>query len=469
MSAREAALLTFVAMERQKAWSNGHLKKVIQEEHLDKRDAALATRLCFGVVQNKLLLDHYIQQFSTMKLQKMESKVRNSLRLGLYQMLFLTKIPVTAAVNESVELTKKHCKNPRAGGLVNGILRNLARNINELPALDRSSQTAYFSLLYSHPQWLVETWAEELDGEELETLLRWDNSEPPVTVQVNTCRFETPKVVLALEREGVNVLPHPWLPDCLVLTDTGDLTQRTAWQKGMFYPQDPAARLAVLAAGLQPGETVLDACAAPGGKSFAAAMCMQDQGEIHACDLHAHKKALIEAGAARLGLQSITAQVLDGKKPRKGWEERFDAVLADVPCSGLGVIRKKPEIRYKDPAELAGLPGAFCATLGVVLPSFLIILLVARFYAAFRSSAIVSGAMGGLRPAVIGMIGAAVVSVGQTVFLPEGLAAVTAYPLVCSLAIFALMAVLTHKKLHPIVIILLSALLGIVTGYLQPA
>ena len=115
------------------------------------------------------------------------------------------------------------------------------------------------------------------------------------------------------------------------------------------------------------------------------------------------------------------------------------------------------------------MPGAFCATLGVVLPSFLIILLVARFYAAFRSSAIVSGAMGGLRPAVIGMIGAAVVSVGQTVFLPEGLAAVTAYPLVCSLAIFALMAVLTHKKLHPIVIILLSALLGIVTGYLQPA
>ena len=118
--------------------------------------------------------------------------------------------------------------------------------------------------------------------------------------------------------------------------------------------------------------------------------------------------------------------------------------------------------------QVCGTPGAFCATLGVVLPSFLIILLVARFYAAFRSSAIVSGAMGGLRPAVIGMIGAAVVSVGQTVFLPEGLAAVTAYPLVCSLTIFVLMAVLTYKKLHPIVIILLSALLGIVTGYLQP-
>ena len=154
----------------------------------------------------------------------------------------------------------------------------------------------------------------------------------------------------------MTVTAHPWLPDCLVLTGTGDLTQGRAWQTGMFYPQDPAARLAVLAAGLLPGNKVLDACAAPGGKSFAAAMTMGDQGELYACDLHAHKKALIEAGAARLGLGSITAQVLDARKPRKGWEGTFDTVLADVPCSGLGVIRKKPEIRYKPQEELAGLP-----------------------------------------------------------------------------------------------------------------
>ena len=158
----------------------------------------------------------------------------------------------------------------------------------------------------------------------------------------------------------------------------------------------------------------------------------------------------------------------------KGWmtaEELVNFIAVSESTPGPFAVNVSTYVG----AELAGLPGAFCATLGVVLPSFLIGLsnginvLVARFYAAFRSSAIVSGAMGGLRPAVIGMIGAAVVSVGQTVFLPEGLAAVTAYPLVCSLAIFALMAVLTHKKLHPIVIILLSALLGIVTGYLQPA
>ena len=356
MSAREAALLTLVAMERQKAWSNGHLKKVIQEQRLDRRDAALATRLCFGVIQNRMLLDHYLQQYSAMKLSKMESKVRNNLRLGLYQMLFMTKIPVSAAVSEGVKLTKKHCKNPRAGGMVNGILRNLARHLDELPTLDRGNPVAYLSLLYSHPQWLVEEWSQQLEAGELEELLRWDNSEPPVTVQVNTCRFQTSQVAAALEEEGMTVTAQPWLPDCLVLTGTGDLTQGRAWQTGMFYPQDPAARLAVLAAGLLPGNKVLDACAAPGGKSFAAAMTMGDQGELYACDLHAHKKALIEAGAARLGLGSITAQVLDARKPRKGWEGTFDTVLADVPCSGLGVIRKKPEIRYKPQEELAGLP-----------------------------------------------------------------------------------------------------------------
>ena len=172
MSAREAALLTLVAMERQKAWSNGHLKKVIQEQRLDRRDAALATRLCFGVIQNRMLLDHYLQQYSAMKLSKMESKVRNNLRLGLYQMLFMTKIPVSAAVSEGVKLTKKHCKNPRAGGMVNGILRNLARHLDELPTLDRGNPVAYLSLLYSHPQWLVEEWSQQLEAGELEELLR---------------------------------------------------------------------------------------------------------------------------------------------------------------------------------------------------------------------------------------------------------------------------------------------------------
>ena len=356
MSARETALLTLNAMERRKAWSSGQLQKSIRDGNLDRRDAALATQLCFGVLQNRLLLDFYLQQYSSMKLEKMNGSVRNNLRIGLYQMLFLSKIPASAAVSEAVELTKKHSKNPRAAGMVNGILRNLARHLDELPALDRSNQTSYLSTLYSHPAWMVKELSKRLDEKELEALLRWDNSEPPVTVQVNTCKCTAAEVTVSLTGEGVTVQPHPWLSDCLLLAGTGDLTRRTAFQEGMFYAQDPAARLAVLAAGLKEGDRVLDACAAPGGKSFAAAMVMGDRGEITACDIYTHKKALMQAGADRLGLNSVKPFIMDSTKRREKWVDSFDAVIADVPCSGLGVMRKKPEIRFKERGELDSLP-----------------------------------------------------------------------------------------------------------------
>lgn len=366
MSAREAAMLTLAAMDRQKAWSDGYLDKVIREEKLDRRDAALATRLCLGVLQNRMLLDHYLQHHSAMKLEKMERKVLANLRVGLYQLLFLTKVPPSAAVSEAVELTKRHAKNPRAAGMVNGILRSLLRHMDALPPLEQDDKTAYLSLLYSHPRWLVEAWQQRLSPTELETLLQWDNGEPPITVQVNLCRATCEETIAALEAEEVTVFRHPWLTDCLVLTGTGDLTERWAWKEGMLYVQDPAAKLAVLAAALTPGQQVLDACAAPGGKSFAAAIAMKNEGSITACDIHAHKKAVIQEGANRLGLSCITAQVTDGKKYKKAWEGAFDTVLADVPCSGLGVIRKKPEIRYKKPEELAGLPAVQRDILGNV-------------------------------------------------------------------------------------------------------
>lgn len=355
MPAREAALLTLTAMERQGAWSNGQLQKVIRERRLDRRDAALTTRLCLGVLQNRMLLDYYLQQYSTMKVEKMERMVRMNLRIGLYQLLFLNKIPASAAVSRAVELTKRHGKNPRASGMVNGILRNLSRHLDDLPALPAGPAEAR-ALRWSHPQWFVEEMGQRLPEEELEALLRWDNGEPPVAVQVNTCRAEAEETAASLEEEGVTVKAHPWMPDCLLLSGTGDLSHRKAYQDGLFYVQDPAARLTVLAARLRPGMRVLDACAAPGGKSFAAAINMEDEGEVIACDLHPHKKALIEAGVQRLGLTSITAQTADGREFRPAWENSFDAVLADVPCSGLGVLQKKPEIRYKDPQDWAGLP-----------------------------------------------------------------------------------------------------------------
>lgn len=349
-TARDVALRALVACERQGAWSDGFLKKEIGNAGLDGRDAALATRLCFGVQQNRMLLDFWLSNLSKIPLAKMEPAVRSILRLGAYQILFLDRVPDHAAVNQAVEQARKNSRNPRSAGLVNGILRSLIRQKSELP------QPPDLSTRYSHPQWLVEAFSRRLPPEEVEDLLRADNSEPSTCIQINTCKVGTPVIIEALRQEGMTVSPHPWLPDCLLLQGTGNLEQSAAFQRGWFYVQDAAAKLAVLAADPRPGMEVLDACAAPGGKSFAAAIAMGNQGRVISCDIHPHKQILLQRGAERLGFPIIQPEVLDGKDCKEDFLNRFDLVIADVPCSGLGIIRKKPDIRYKDPEPLAGLP-----------------------------------------------------------------------------------------------------------------
>ena len=356
MDAREAAMLALNACQRQGGWSDGALKKQLSAAELSGRDAALATQLCFGVLQNQMLLDFYLSKFSNIPLKRMEGKVVQTLRLGAYQMLFLTRIPHSAAVNSAVALVKAHCKNPRAAGMVNGILRSMERSLQNMPVIPQGDPVAYLSTLYSHPEWLVKEFILSLGEEEAAQLLAADNSQPPTAVMVNTTRTTAEELKAMLEADHVEAEPHPWLENCLLLHRTGDLERLEAFQQGLFYVQDPASRLSVLAAGAKPGMKVLDCCAAPGGKSFAAAIAMENQGEIVSCDLHPHKKKLIQAGADRLGLTIITPKTADGKVFRPEWERAFDLVLVDAPCSGLGVIRKKPDIRYKDPAPLADLP-----------------------------------------------------------------------------------------------------------------
>ena len=356
MDARETALLTLNACERQGGWSDGVLKKQIAAAGLDSRDAALATQLCFGVLQNRILLDFYLSKFSNIPLKRLEGKVLQTLRLGLYQMLFLTRIPHSAAVDRAVELTRAHCRNPRAPGMVNAILRNLERSLDRLPTIPENDPAEYYATLYSHPVWLVRELWDRLGAEGTAAFLQADNSQPPVTAMVNTQKITGEDCARILEEEGMEAAPHPWLEGCLVLGRCGNLEQSPAFQKGLFYVQDPASRLAVLALDPKPGERVLDVCAAPGGKSFAAAIQMEDRGELWSCDLHPHKKALIQRGAQRLGLTSIRAKTVDGRTSLPEWEGAFHRVLVDAPCSGLGVIRKKPDIRYKGPELLAGLP-----------------------------------------------------------------------------------------------------------------
>ena len=356
MDAREAAMLALNACQRQGGWSDGALKKQLAAAELSGRDAALATQLCFGVLQNQMLLDFYLSKFSNIPLKRMEGKVVQTLRLGAYQMLFLTRIPHSAAVNSAVTLVKTHCKNPRAAGMVNGILRSMERSRQNMPVIPQGDPVAYLSTLYSHPEWLVKEFILSLGEEETAQMLAADNSQPPTAVMVNTTRTTAEELKAMLEADHVEAEPHPWLENCLLLHRTGDLERLEAFQQGLFYVQDPASRLSVLAAGAKPGMKVLDCCAAPGGKSFAAAIAMENQGEIVSCDLHPHKKKLIQAGADRLGLTIISPKTADGKVFRPEWENAFDLVLVDAPCSGLGVIRKKPDIRYKDPAPLADLP-----------------------------------------------------------------------------------------------------------------
>ena len=351
MSARETALCALIACRKENAWSNGILKEYIQRDRLDRRDAALAARLCYGVVQNRQRLDFYLKQLLTGKLKDLHPMVRDILHLGLYQLYFMDKIPQSAAVNESVSLARKYCSKQRfAPGLCNGVLRNAVRTLGQLKEPQNLSDR------FSHPQKLLDLLKESVGPQRLEAMLDANNQAPDTVVQVNTLRTDIQTLTQLLEKEGVGVKAHGWMPNCLVLSATGDLEKLDTFQKGLFYVQDCAAKLAVLCAQLKPGQKVLDCCAAPGGKSFAAAMCMEGEGQIHSCDIHAHKTLLIENGAKRLGLSNLQVHLQDGAKPHPGWEETMDAVICDVPCSGYGIIRKKPDIRYKDPDSMKDLP-----------------------------------------------------------------------------------------------------------------
>ena len=345
MGARQTALTALIACRKQGAWSDGVLKQYLARDRLDAREAALASRLCYGVLQNRMLLDFYIDAFLQGSRNRLQPITEDILRLGAYQLTAMDKIPVSAAVNESVELAKRFV-NPGAAKLVNGVLRALARaeHLPEPPSL---------AIRYSHPEKLVQLLAQQLPAEELEPLLRANNEPPALQVQLNPLRLSPEQALAQLSELGVVARPHPWLQDCWLLTGAGNLERLPLFQSGALYVQDAAAHLAALAADAEPGSRVLDCCAAPGGKSFACAIRMQGEGSILSCDIHAHKLRLIEAGAARLGLSIISPQLQNAAEPNEAWRGAMDAVIADVPCSGFGVIRKKPDIRYKplEPTE----------------------------------------------------------------------------------------------------------------------
>ena len=354
-SARATALRVLVSCRTHGAWADAALKAQLQRDGLSGPDAALCSRIVYGVMQNRMLLDFYIGAYCSQKPDHLQPPLLEILRIGAYQILYLDKIPDSAAVNEAVELAKMN-KRGQAAGLVNAVLRKISLNKNDLPAIPDRDAERYLSIRYSHPKWLVKRLVALLGREEAEAFLAADNAVAPMTVQVNPLKTTEEDLLAELAESGVEAKRHPWVPGCLELSGTGDLTGLPAFREGKFMVQDGAARLVSLAAELRPGQKVLDVCAAPGGKSFSAAFAMEDQGEIVSCDLHENKLKRIEEGAERLGLKSIRTVCLDGRTNKEEWVGQFDVVLVDAPCSGLGIIRKKPDTRYKKADDLFTLP-----------------------------------------------------------------------------------------------------------------
>ena len=359
MGARETALNALIACRKDAAWSNGVLKEYMVRDRLDRRDAALAAKLCYGVLQNRNKLDFYLKQLLTGKLKDLHPVIHDILHLGLYQIYELDKVPDNAAVNESVDLAKKYCKKQRfAPGLVNGVLRNAVKTKGTL------KEPASLEDQYSHPWELIKLLRDYVGKERIEMMLKANNEAPRTVIQVNTLKITAEELQKRLEEEQVEAAPHGWMKDCLVLGSTGDLERLPSFQEGLFYVQDPAAKLSVLCANIPKAQIrILDCCSAPGGKSFAAAIATEGLADITSCDIHEHKVPLIQKGAARLGIENLTARQQDASENVPQWNDSFDAVIADVPCSGYGIIRKKPDIRYKKYEDMADLPALQLAIL----------------------------------------------------------------------------------------------------------
>lgn len=354
--ARQAVLTALERCRRGGAWSSAVVDAVITKYKLDPRSAALASRIFLGVMQNLTLLDYCINRYCTTRV-KIEPKVRDILRCAIYQIAFMDKIPANAAVNEAVEQCKK-LGYSRASGFVNAVLRKVSRNKEDVCEIDGMGTAEYLSVRYSHPLWLAEYMVERHGYKFAESFFAENNSEPLTTIQVNTLKTTVSELKSALEDNGIDVVPHRWGNNCLAVK--GSIVAMPGFDEGLFYVQDPAARAAVTIAKLKPDMKVLDACAAPGGKSFAAAIDMHNKGSILSCDLHEKKLGLIQNGAKRLGIEIISTKAQDA---RREVNEKFDFIIADVPCSGYGVIRKKPDIRFKPENERLLLPAIQSAIL----------------------------------------------------------------------------------------------------------
>lgn len=352
---REAALEAMRRMRRAGDFSSDAVDGVITQSALEPREAAFCTRIVRETLQNLYFIDYYLNLWSNTPTKRLEPAVLDILRISAAQLLFMDRVPPSAAVNEGVKLcAKSGCK--RASGLVNSVLRRVSEHRGTLPEIPGEGTAEYLSTRHSHALWQVRELIERRGYDGARSVLERNNAEPPLTLQTNTIRTTAEELADMLRAAGFEPVAGA-SPGELRLRGAGRADLLPGYSEGLFYVQDGAARLAVRESGVKPGMTVLDACAAPGGKSFGAAIQMNGAGRIISCDVQEKKLLRISDGAARLGLDCIETRRMDARRPAEELIGAADVVIADAPCSGLGVIAKKPEIRFKSESDLEALPG----------------------------------------------------------------------------------------------------------------
>ncbi len=346
---RKIAVKTLVKIEKDNAYSNITLSSVLKEYDLKNEDKAFVSALVYGVLDRKITLDYVLSSFMKTPLRKTAPFTLNVLRTALYQIMFMDKIPESAAVNEAVKLIKGSREN-RNSGFVNAVLRSVLRSEELLPEGDSIED---LSIRYSAPFWITESFVKDYGKENAKSLLSESLKTPPLTIKVNTVKTDMNSLKEKLFEDGISTKEIEGF-DALIIEKGMDIKSSPLYNNGLFYAQDLASQTAIKSMGLSGGERVLDMCASPGGKSFTMAQLMGNKGEIIACDLYEHRVKLIADGADRLGLDIIKTTVQDATEYNKDLGE-FDFVLCDVPCSGLGVLRRKPEIKYKQTEDFNGL------------------------------------------------------------------------------------------------------------------
>ncbi len=330
-NARKTAVKVLVKIEKEGTYSNLGVAEALKNSELNPQDKSLATAVIYGVLDRKITLDYILSKFLKTSINKTEPFTLMVLRSALYQIKYMDKIPESAAVNEAVKIMKSS-KFSRNAGFVNGVLRSVLRTDVEIPKGDSAED---LSVRYSCPLWIVESFLMDYGLADTKALLEESLKPAPTVLRINTVKAD----ISEIEKE------YEIKENSIELTKGIDISNSELYKKGLVYAQDYASQKAVMVLNPKAGDRVLDLCSAPGGKAFTMANLMGNKGEILACDLYPHRVELIERTVKRLGLDIIKTAVADATRynPKLG---EFDCVLCDVPCSGLGVIRRKPEIKY---------------------------------------------------------------------------------------------------------------------------